>query len=140
MGCPPAHYSHYDFIGNNAVGTDRFFTLIEHNKLDTIGIHCGFYYEFIGEKERALVTVLKLKENTTIDSLNTTISITSSTLGALEKRDKKPDYLYLSDSITTVVFSKKIDLKREDKISKLIENDTITVEFGNGMKYQFIRK
>ena len=140
MGCPLYEYRHYDIIGNNTVGNEHFFTLLKYNNVDTIGIRCGLYYEYIGEKEKALLAEIKLKNNKHIDSLNVKISVTSSVLGEFEKLDKRPDYLYVSDSVAAIIFSKKISLKREDKILKLIENDTITIEFDNGMKYHFMRR
>ena len=140
IGCPPSEYHSYELIGNNAAGNDQEFTLLKYNDSTSIGIRCGFYYEYIGEKERALVTVLKLNNTKDIDSLSSKVSITSSKLGALEKRDKQLDYLYLSDSTASIIFSKKIDLKREDKIVKLLENDTITIRFDNGMNYHFMKR
>jgi len=138
MGCPPAHYYQYEYIGKKSLGTDRDFTLLEFNEVTDIGIECGFYYQFIGNKERGLATRIRIKKNENFDLLKTKVKVKSSNLGEL-KQVELPNIPYL-DSLPTLLFDKQIEIKRENKILKLIENDTITVEFDNGIKYQFVKK
>ena len=138
MGCPPAHYYPYEYIGNKSLGTDREFILLEFNELTDIEIECGFYYMFIGNKERGFTTRIRIHKNDQFDLDKVKVRVKSSKFGELTKREL-PILPYL-DSLPTLLFDKQIDIKRENKILKLIENDTITIEFENGKKYQFVKR
>ncbi len=140
MGCPPAHYYHYEYVGKKSLGTDRGFSQLEFDELTHIEIRSGFYYQFIGKKERGLATQIRIKKNENFDLFNSKVKVMSSKLGELKKRELSPDYLPFLDSVPTLIFDRQIELKSEDKILKLIEKDTITVEFSNGMKYQFVKR
>jgi len=138
LGCPPVYYLKYEYAGDKSLGTDREFTLLKFNDITDIGIECGFYHQFVGDKERGLTTRIRIKKNRKFDLRNIKVMVKSSKLGELKQREL-PDIPYL-DSLPTLLFDKQIKIKRRNKVFKLIENDTITVEFDNGMKYQFVNK
>ena len=138
MGCPSEHYYRYKYVGEDSLGTDREFTLLKFNEVTDIGITCGFYYQFTGEKEKGLATRIVIKRNEKFEVLKTKVKVTSSKLGALKQR-QIPNGSH-PDALPALLFDKQIDVKQERKILKRIENDTITIAFANGMTYPFVKR
>lgn len=138
MGCPAAHYHAYEYIGTKSLGAERGFTLLKFDEFTDIGIECGFYFSFIGNRERGLTTRIRLTSKENFDSLKTQVEVTSSNLGELHHVEV-PNIPYL-DSLPTLHFDIQVGIKREGDILKLIENDTISIAFNNGLEYQFVKK
>ena len=138
MGCPAVHYHPYEYIGTKSRGVDGPFTLLEFDEITDIGIDCGFYYSFIGNRERGLTTRIRLTSSENFDLLKTQVRVTSSNLGELNHIEL-PILPYL-DSVPSLHFDKQLGIKREGEILRLIEHDTISIAFDNGLEYQFVKQ
>lgn len=139
LSCPPAHYFNYEYIGKNSLGADGYFTQLKFNDSIDIKIECGVYYEFVSKKERGLLTRILINKNKEFDFSDMNINVTSSKIGILEKRES-PYMTYLDSLPEALVYFKKIEKKGQDRILKLLENDTLTIKIGDKIKYQFVKK
>ncbi|MEP3209743.1 MAG: hypothetical protein ABJN95_11160 [Maribacter sp.] len=138
MGCPPHHIYDYEYTGQKSKGKEHRFEKLSLDEDNDILIDCFFYYSFIGEKKKALVAKIMTEKKSNLDLQALKVKIHSSKLGEL-KHMELPD-LPNWDSLPMRTFGRKVDIKNEKKIRQMLINDTLSISFSNGMKYQFVRK
>lgn len=137
IACPASTLHSYDFVGNNSneiINGDNSNLMVQNN----IGkIACGFLHIFIGEKERRLIASIELLNKD--ENLITTIS--SSKFGNLILLELPPKgNLVNLNYDRKVVYVLDFETKNDNKILKMIKDDTITIEFKNGLKYYYVNK
>lgn len=139
ISCPAGNYYKYEYIGEESIGFNGRFTELKLNDSTNIQILCGAYISFITkDQDKGLFAELRANQKSKLDIKNANVKVISSKIGNLKKtRSIKIHYL---DSLNNLVFDKKINLKKQKQLLRLVQNDTITFEFENGMKYQFVNR
>ncbi|MEC5157245.1 hypothetical protein [Chryseobacterium sp. MP_3.2] len=125
IACPASHFHDYEYIGKSE-------SKKLNNEIKPSQIKCGYLSRFIEGKEQ----VLLVRINSIAD--NSIQGVTSKQIGNLNKVEPSKFNGLNMDSLT--VFKKDFKIKNETKILKMLKNDTIIIEFKNGMKYYFQKK
>ncbi|MGB5942522.1 MAG: hypothetical protein WBG71_06535 [Leeuwenhoekiella sp.] len=133
MGCPLRHFYSYQYVGEKLLNEDGKFSALQRDNTNNLFIECGFYYQFIKDKERELIAQLSLDKD--YGSVISDIKVQSSKLGELEISQ-----LPKMENNYTAQYKRPIDIKRENKILKLLTNDTTTISFAKSKRYFFVRQ
>lgn len=143
LGCVKVHF--YEYKNKTLSKGKHGFSVISDFEGATIFLKCGFYSNLVGDKEKKLILVAYLRDSIQINEID--IKATSKKIGFLSNSPKNNAFLkkipkHNSFGRLLAVKHFNFSTKKERKILKAIEQDTLEISFMQGAtlkKYYFFR-
>ncbi len=137
MGCPAGSY--YKYVRIDASKGQN--TSIKFDQDTELQIRCGNYVEFVGSKERGLLTTVKVISKVDTNHTFYIDKIISTNFGELSRdHAREPNRYIVNDTLNTLYYSLSLKRLSQRKINKGVKNDTISIMLKNGTTLFFTKR